>query len=826
MNLHIFARKEQRCRRLFVAKAKIERSKRYIIPPEVLPFMALLFVLGCNTPTPTNDDRCTSGQTDCSGVCVELNSNAAHCGACNNACNAHQMCADGVCVLDCPSGQTDCSGTCIDTRKDVDNCGACGTTCAAGEVCSNGSCALSCQANLKDCSGSCVDTDNDRDNCGACGKACVDGEVCSNGSCALTCQSGLADCNGTCANLATDIANCGMCGTKCDAGEVCSNGVCELSCQSGLTDCNGTCANLATDIANCGACGKTCGAGEVCSNGQCALSCQAGLQDCNGSCVDLDSNPAHCGACGNACAADAVCSNGTCLGTTPVDLQFLSISDWHGQVDPLNVNNVEYGGAAVLSAYFKNERQTNPNTVTVTAGDAFGASPPLAAFFDEEPAVKALNLMGLDIDSLGNHNFDKGVMHLQTMVNLSTYKYVSSNLNNLAANVTGIESPYYLVDISGVRVAFIGITNSDAPSVLPPGSLGTITVANEITSAMAAKNAAQAAGAKVFIALVHQGATLCNAMTLKCSGPLIDIAKGLTGFNIVFGDHTDIEVNEVINGAHVVENKSKGRTYARVGLKVIPYTGYVVNSSVNIIQALKSGVTPDPAIEAMLQPYRMQLAAQLDGVIGVATAVFPRGSNIERLGEVAIGNLTADSMRIKYNTQLALVNGGGIRQPLPSSYLPADTMLRRTSGGYAAGPPYDLVVGDAHAVFPFGNAVVTRTVTGTQLWAALEWGIGAMPAANGRFPQISGFGFTYSLSAPVGSRVTEVHLTGGTPILNNSTTYTLALSDFTNNGGDGYTMLADGQGVSRDLQADVLAEHIQNLMMLTPTIEGRIVQIP
>lgn len=805
---------------------KTNNSRRNILPLKVMPLLALLLAWGCDAPEANVDPKCSSAQTDCSGACVELGSNAEHCGACNNACTSEQMCADGVCVLNCPSGQTNCSGTCIDTSKDVGNCGACGTACVAGQVCSNGNCALSCQANLTDCSGSCVDTAKDRDNCGACGASCASGEVCSNGDCALSCASSLTDCNGVCANLSTDSDNCGVCGSTCLAGEVCSNGACTLSCQSGLTDCNGTCTNLATDIAHCGMCGNSCAAGQVCSNGNCALSCQSGLQDCNGTCVDVNSNPAHCGACGTACAADAVCSNGTCQGTTPVDLQFLSISDWHAQLDPLNVNNIEYGGAAVLSTYFKNERLANPNTVTLTAGDAFGASPPLAAFFDEEPAVKALNLMGLDIDSLGNHNFDKGVMHLQTMVNLATYKYVSSNLNNLAANVTGIESPYYLLDIAGVRVAFIGITNSDAPSVLPPGRLGTITIGNEITSAMTAKNAAKAAGAKVFVALVHQGATLCDAMTLKCSGPLIDIAKGLTGFNIVFGDHTDIEVNEVINGAHVVENKSKGRTYARVNLQVIPYTGYVVSSSVNIIQALKSAVTPDAAIETMLQPYRAQLSAQLDTVIGTASNVFPRGSNIERLGEVAIGNFTADSMRIKYNTQLALVNGGGIRQPLPSSYLPANTNLRRTSGGYAAGPPYDLVTGDAFSVFPFGNAIVTRTVTGSQLWAAMEWGIGAMPAASGRFPQISGFGFTYSVSAPVGTRVTEIHLASGTPILKDQTTYTLALSDFTNNGGDGYTMLADGQGISRDLQANVLAEHIQNLMNITPIIEGRIVQIP
>jgi 5'-nucleotidase len=228
----------------------------------------------------------------------------------------------------------------------------------------------------------------------------------------------------------------------------------------------------------------------------------------------------------------------------------------------------------------------------------------------------------------------------------------------------------------------------------------------------------------------------------------------------------------------------------------------------------------------MLQPYRMQLSAELDGVIGIASNIFPRGSNIERLGEVAIGNLTADSIRIKYGTQLAMVNGGGIRAPLPSTYAPANTMLRRTSAGYASGPPYDLVVGDAYAVFPFGNAVVTRTVTGTQLWAAMEYGIGSLPAANGKFPQISGFGFTYSLMAPVGARITEMHLMGGAPIPKDQTTFTLALPDFTNNGGDGYTMFADGQGVSRDLQADVLAEYIQTQMTITPTIEGRIVGLP
>jgi 5'-nucleotidase len=802
-----------------------QSRRRPGFPVLLLPWLFILFALGCGDEpsTPT----CASSETTCGGACVDLAADPANCGACGAACGADEACSNGACTLDCVSGQTACGGTCVDTTRDLTNCGTCGTACDPGEVCSNGTCALSCQTSLAECGGTCVDTTKDLANCGACGTACEPGEVCSNGTCALSCQTSLTVCDGVCANLATDVANCGACGTTCDPGEVCSNGTCTLSCQVDLTDCGGICVDLASNLANCGSCGNTCAAGEVCSNGACSLSCQTGLTDCNGLCVELGSSSGNCGECGAACGQTEVCSNAKCESTTPVDLQFVSISDWHGQLDPITVSvGVDVGGASVLSAYFKNERLANPNTLVVTAGDAYFASPPLSSFFNEEPAVMALSLMGIDADTFGNHNFDKKLPHLQSMIDLATYDFVSSNLNQLDANLTGVVSPYKLVDMGGIKVALIGLTNPEALTLVGPGSAGTITVGDPIVSAMAAKTAAEAEGAKIFVALAHMGASICTGGQASCTGPLIDVAKGLSGFDIVFGDHTDILVDMVINGARVVENRSKGLNYARVALTVVPLTGVVAKSSVTFVTPLKSAVTPDPAVDAMLAPYRASLAAKLDGPSGVASDVFPRGNNVERLMEVAIGNLMSDAMRIRYGTQLALCNGGGLRAPLPSTYLPANTALRRTSPGYAPGPPYDLVTGDAYAVLPFGNIVVTRTVTGAQLWAALENGISALPGVAGRFPQISGFGFSYSQSAAVGSRVTEVHLSDGTPIAKDQTAYTMALFDFLNTGGDGYTMFADGQGTTRELAADVLAEHIETLGTINPTIEGRIVALP
>jgi 5'-nucleotidase len=506
----------------------------------------------------------------------------------------------------------------------------------------------------------------------------------------------------------------------------------------------------------------------------------------------------------------------------PVAMQVLSISDWHAQLDPLTPENV--GGAAALSAYFQMERARNPNTLTLTAGDAFGASPPLSGYFNEEPAIIALNLMGLDADTFGNHNFDRGVAHLQQMIDLAEFDYVSSNLANLGANLMNVHSPYHIIEVDGVDVALIGITNPDAPDLSFPGALGTLTIEQPAVAATLAREAAERAGARVFIALTHLGADV-GTSTATWRGPLIDFANAVSGFHIILGDHTDREVNAVINDQIVVENRSKGRTYARIELTVMSNDGAVVSSTVTLVSPLVANVTPDPAVVAALDPYRAQLSAQLDGVIGVATGIFVRGNNVERLAEVPIGDLVADAFRDRYGTQIALTNSGGIRTPLPSSYLPMDTMLRRTSPGYAMGPPYDLVLGDALAVLPFGNAVVTRTVTGMQLWAALENAVSALPGANGRFAQISGFRFTYRIDMPVGMRVVSVELDDGTPIANDSTPYTFATTDFVNVGGDGYTMFADGIGTTREIAADVLAEYIELQGTITPTTSGRITDV-
>ena len=199
-----------------------------------------------------------------------------------------------------------------------------------------------------------------------------------------------------------------------------------------------------------------------------------------------------------------------------------------------------------------------------------------------------MNLMGFDADTFGNHNFDRGISPLQHLINLAedprtprcdspcrtVFQYVSANLRNRDANLTGVKD-FEIFDVGGVRVAVIGITNPEAPTLVFPGSFGTIEVTNPIPAANKARAAALLAGAKLFIAITHLGVTFVDPATDAPSGPLIDFANNVGGFNVIIGDHTDFQYQGIHNNALVVENRSKGLTYARLQLSVDPFNGRV-----------------------------------------------------------------------------------------------------------------------------------------------------------------------------------------------------------------------------------------------------------
>jgi 5'-nucleotidase len=192
-----------------------------------------------------------------------------------------------------------------------------------------------------------------------------------------------------------------------------------------------------------------------------------------------------------------------------------------------------------------------------------------------------------------------------------------------------------------------------------------------------------------------------------------------------------------------------------------------------------------------------------------------------------MGNYIADLLRNKYKTDFALTNGGGIRDSFPAkTYTPANPALVRSGSG-----ALDVTLGDALAVYPFGNQVATTIVTGENLWKALENGLSGNYPSEGRFPQISGFKFSFDSSKPVGSRIVSVTKNDGTAIAKDQTVYTLTTLDFIIYGGDGYLNVfsptkAKVFGALLDVFVDALkADMAAGKVTQVPALDGRIKKV-
>ena len=527
------------------------------------------------------------------------------------------------------------------------------------------------------------------------------------------------------------------------------------------------------------------------------------------------------------------------------EITVLNISDYHGQLTPLaeaadNVTGTgtinqtyEIGGAAFLKPWFGvYRREARNGHVTLTGGDAIGATPPISSFFGDKPTIEAMNKMGFNLDGLGNHNFDRGQQYFRDeIVPLARFRYLSANVTQAGQNPPEWGKSKVFTFGKGkarVRVAFVGFTNEDAPTLVRPDAFGPF----QVTPALAAVNAEaqrlRRRGVDAIVAFGHLGAT--TGTLNDPNGPLIALADGARNVHLVIGDHTDFQVlDRRPNGVLVTENRSKGIRFTRHRLVINTLNNRVIYKTADWHRPWTIGVAPDPEIKAQIDALQSQLSERLGQVIGNSTRRIPRsdacGRPDGRLCESLVGNVVTDALRSTYGTDFALTNSGGLRADLtcPTVDSPTDFCPPFTP------PPHPITRGKVLEVLPFGNVASTITINGAELKAMLENGVSRMPAADGRFPQVSGLCVTYNITLPAGSRVVSVvrqaangSCTGAPVDLTAASTYSLASNDFTLSGGDSYPNF-QGRFTTREIMDQVVADYIAAQGTISPAIQGRIV---
>jgi len=518
-------------------------------------------------------------------------------------------------------------------------------------------------------------------------------------------------------------------------------------------------------------------------------------------------------------------------------VQLLQLSDLHGAIEGTSAN----AGTALLTTAFAAERAKNPATFTISAGDNIGAAPPISSQFEELPTIESMNLMKFDVSGFGNHEHDRNIAHVQKVIGASDFQWVASNYSTLEPLKSGAKAAktYHVIDRGGVKVGFVAGNTEDTKEQIFPGNLTfggkDLVISPDATGINSAIKAAKAEGADFVVAILHQGWQ--ENRDGEAKGRLIDLAKQIKGAAVVFGGHSHqtyssaLAGNNFINGPLIAMTRNAGQEYNRVNV-CLDGSRRVRGAMVDVVtRANIATLTPNADGAALVKKYKDQLNAKLDVKIGQVNGIFPQGGTpqVQRAGEAALGNFTTDAMRKKYGTDFAYINGGGIRDKFPAAtYVPADKTYNRPGADKV--PPYDVTLGDALAVYPFGNTVGVSVVTGENLWKALENGVSNWPG-DGRFPQISGFKFTFDTSKAVGSRVQSVTKLDGTAIAKDAKEYTIAVPDFMIYGGDGYVgVFTPSKAKLRGLLVDVFIEAVQEAsaggkVIQIPALDGRITKV-
>jgi 5'-nucleotidase len=564
-----------------------------------------------------------------------------------------------------------------------------------------------------------------------------------------------------------------------------------------------------------------------------------------------------------------------------VKLDLLALNDFHGQLEKLDgavtssgrINNTHAGGGAYLAALLQEERAKSraagATPITVAAGDLIGASPLLSAAFHDEPTIEAMNKMGLQVASVGNHEFDEGWRELRRMQRGGCLEdgdgengadscpggkeFAGAEFQYLGANVVWKEQGdrkrptvfpgVKVMKVQGEKVAFIGMTLEATDTIVSPSGITEIDFEDEVATANALVPSLKERGIKSIIVLLHEGVAPSDATAYNdctgVSGPGLAIAQDLKpAIDAVVSGHTHQPYNCVVedpkgNPRLLTSASSLGRMVSKLHFLIDPASGDIVRPAAfaeNLIVENGEGEPTSQGILNLITRYTTLVAPIRDEVIGHIDPLGTPNQSISRTadangGDSPLGNLIADAQKVDDTIDgdpvIALMNPGGIRADL----------VENGEG--------DVTYGAAFSVQPFNNLVVSMDLTGAEIKQVLEqqWN-GGNEGTNRKILQVSGLQYTWDLSdalltsapAIVGDVLVDDDgdpATDMVPLVDGDT-YRVAMNNFIADGGDNFTVLRD-EGENRTtggLDIDSLREYLiaNDPVEATPT--DRISQQP
>ena len=591
-----------------------------------------------------------------------------------------------------------------------------------------------------------------------------------------------------------------------------------------------------------------------------------------------------------------------------IDVRVLAFNDFHGHLEANTPGGIAVGccelagspatlgpisrpagGIGYFTTWLKRLGSESPNTIVASAGDLIGASPLASALFHDEPTIKAMNLAGLDVIGVGNHEFDEGKAELRRMQEGGCHPtdtehtcpdgqpFEGSLFQYLAANVIDRDTnnpllpEYKIFEKSGEKIAFIGETLQGTPLIVTPTGVAGLEFLDEADSANRLVPRLRAQGVQAMVLLLHEGGTQnapfangfmnvngCENFT----GPdLIDILDRLDReIDVVVSAHTHQPYRCTIGGRLVTGAASFGRVISQIDLKIKREAGEVESATAWNVPVLQTDYVDSP-----YYPVPGASAATLQAASATAaTPVFTTGTPVPQdpaavalvnhyapysapLANRKIGSITADILSARGTPR-----GDNRAGEQPMGNVIADGMLAATSaadfggavaafmnvGGvrsslfYAPPPgssqaPGDVTYGEAFTVQPFGNTLVVKTCTGQQLYDVLEQQFENPAAGQQRVMAVSGVTYSYTRVVPAGQkRVTDGSLKIGGVVVDKAAGYRVAMNNFIADGGDGFSVFKTcTNALGGEVDIDAFARYLMANSPLAPPPLNRITRL-
>lgn len=506
-------------------------------------------------------------------------------------------------------------------------------------------------------------------------------------------------------------------------------------------------------------------------------------------------------------------------------LNILHINDLHSRIEPINKydstcsaeeesKNECFGGIARVKAKIDERRaallKDGGNVIVLDAGDEFQGSLFYTTYKGDDTA-EFMNQMGFDAMALGNHEFDDTPVTLAKFLDKVKFPVVSSNTEAAPDSpIAGKFEPYVIKEVGGQKIGVISALTTDTAEISSPGP--SVKFADEVTTLKKLVETLKGEGVNKIIALNHYG-------YLKDK----ELAAQVDGIDVIVGGHSHTLLSntdpEALGPYPTLVKNPSGRDVPIVQAK--SYSKYLGELKVtfddagNVIKSegapilLDYHVAPDAAFVARIKELAKPLEELKARKVGESTGVIEAAREVCRAQECSMGNLVADAMleRVKgQGVTIAIMNGGGLRASIEAG---------------------DVTMGEVLTVLPFQNTLATFQLRGSDVVGALENGVSQVEEGAGRFPQVAGLKYTFDVSKPAGTRISNVEVMQGESWrpLDNGATYGVVSNNYMRAGGDGYKIFSTNAVNAYDygpVLDQVLADYLGNHTPYKPYTDGRI----